>query len=44
MREKGSHKWYHQTGREQMCVQPKNGKAKAYQVGQLRKELREHGY
>jgi len=40
----GSHKTYEQDGWEQMHLQPKNGKAKEYQVRQFKKELINHGY
>jgi len=43
-RERGSHKWYEQDGWEPMPVQPEAGKAKDYQVRDLRKELKRHGY
>jgi len=43
-RQRGSHKWYRQRGWEPMPVQPEGGKAKDYQVRDLRKELKEHGY
>jgi len=41
---RGSHDTYKQAGWEQMHIQPKNGKAKPYQLEQFRKEFRNHGH
>jgi len=43
-RTKGSHDTYEQDGWEPMHLQPKNGKAKEYQVWQFKEELKNHGY